>query len=92
MDRPDNTAHTGLEHRAITVAQLLDEAREGLARRAPDAVVSVVLAGVDVIVEVGAVDANAGGRVAARADLFQRVAGQFRSVATGHRPEPPRAP
>jgi hypothetical protein len=38
--------------------------------RAPDAVVAAVLAGVDVIVEVAAVDADGGGWVAARADPF----------------------
>jgi rhodanese-related sulfurtransferase len=35
MDRPDNPAHTGPERRAITVAELLEEAREGLARLSP---------------------------------------------------------
>ena len=35
MDWPDNPAHTGSERRAITVAELLEEAREGLARLSP---------------------------------------------------------
>jgi hypothetical protein len=62
------------------------------AERAPDAVVPVVLAGVDVIVKAGAVDADGQGGVAARADLFERVPSQVCSVASGHRPEPFRAP
>src|SRR6185503_10176856 len=55
--------------------------------RLPDPFVPAVLARVDVVVEVGAVDADGRGRVAARAHLFERVAGQFRLVASGHRPE-----
>jgi rhodanese-related sulfurtransferase len=35
VDRPDNPAHIGPERRAITVAELLEEAREGLARLSP---------------------------------------------------------
>jgi rhodanese-related sulfurtransferase len=45
MDRPDNPAHTGPERRAITVAQLLDEAHEELARLSPQEAHEAALGG-----------------------------------------------
>src|SRR5215207_3733075 len=57
--------------------------------RLPDPVVPAVLARVDVIVEVGAVDANGGGRIDARADPLKRMTRQVRRIASRHRSGPP---
>src|SRR6266540_5022721 len=60
------------------------------AKRPADPVVACVVATVDVIAEVSAVDADGSGRVAARADALERIAGEAGRVASRHRPAPPR--
>src|SRR5215211_154771 len=75
-------------HANAQVAVTEDELVE--AERPPDPVVARVVASVDVIAEVSAVDADRSRRVAARADPLERIAGEPGRVASRHRPPPPR--
>jgi hypothetical protein len=73
-------------HANAQVAVTEDELVE--AERPPDPVAARVVARVDVIAEVSAVDTDGSGWVAARADALERLAGEPGRVASRHRPPP----